>query len=99
MSLYIEYDIMELYCYTDLLSNAKKCSGRYVTSGIVPFNFIKCTLKCNLCNVDLQTTCKCVEKYAVCYTPNTSEGLTKDVGIVSAFIIVSIAVLILVMKG
>ena len=30
---------------------------------------------------------------------NTSEGLTKDVGIVSAFIIVSIAVLILVMKG
>ena len=32
--------------------------------GIVPFNFIKCSL----CNVDLQTTCKCVEKYAVCYT-------------------------------
>ena len=30
---------------------------------------------------------------------NTNETLTKDVGIVSAFIIVSIVVLILVMKG
>ena len=67
--------------------------------GIVPFNFIKCTLNAACAMLIYKPLVNALRNTQFVTQPNTSEGLTKDVGIVSAFIIVSIAVLILVMKG
>ena len=61
--------------------------------GIVPFNIIKCAMLIYKPLVNALRNTQFVPQ------SNTNETLTKDVGIVSAFIIVSIVVLILVMKG
>ena len=67
--------------------------------GIVPFNIIKCTLNAACAMLIYKPLVNALRNTQFVPQSNTSEGLTKDVGIVSAFIIVSIAVLILVMKG
>ena len=67
--------------------------------GIVPFNIIKCTLNAACAMLIYKPLVNALRNTQFVPQSSTSEGLTKDVGIVSAFIIVSIAVLILVMKG
>lgn len=67
--------------------------------GIVPFNIIKCTLNAACAMLIYKPLVNALRSTQFVPQSNTSGGLTKDVGIVSAFIIVSIAVLILVMKG
>ena len=67
--------------------------------GIVPFNIIKCTLNAACAMLIYKPLVNALRNTQFVPQYNTIEGLTKDVGIVSAFIIVSIAVLILVMKG
>ena len=67
--------------------------------GIVPFNIIKCTLNAACAMLIYKPLVNALRNTQFVPQSNVNEGLTKDVGIVSAFIIVSIVVLILVMKG
>ena len=67
--------------------------------GIVPFNIIKCTLNAACAMLIYKPLVNALRNTQFVPQSNTNETLTKDVGIVSAFIIVSIVVLILVMKG
>lgn len=65
--------------------------------GIVPFNIIKCTLNAACAMLIYKPLVNALRNTHLFTEHN--ETLQKDVGIVSAFIIVSIVVLILVMKG
>lgn len=67
--------------------------------GIIPFNILKCTLNAALAMVIYKPLVKALRNSQFIPQSNSNETLTKDVSILSGFIIITIIIVILIMKG
>ena len=67
--------------------------------GIIPFNILKCTLNAALAMVIYKPLVKALRNSQFIPQSNSNETLTKDVSILSGFLIITIIIVILIMKG